>query len=227
MSQTTTITPYRETEAEWTRERSAEETRARQAVDRARAERRMARVTPARVTLHTRQIDSLQRTAETLGYRAEGLSTGAADLQQAGRMSLTGTGGDVLVIERTPEGEVVLSSDRGPEAIRHVVREHVLAQAEAHLRAQGMEVRVRRLASGEVQLEGVESRPKGAGGCARIEARVASEGTLHVDVSGLIGPRCDDIALGLARAVGGEHVDVSRKREYFQTPTTGEEHLRA
>ena len=178
-----------------------------------------------RATLHARQIEPVLRAATSLGFRVEPLGEVGATRPGAMRV-IDAAGAAALTIERAEAGQLVLGSFRGPELIERVVREDVLLRAQAHLAAQGMRVRVRRLASGEIELEGVEARAVGPDGQARVEARVERDGALRVEVGGLSGSRCEDVAQGIARAVEGERRDVARKPEFFRTPVAQQGRLR-
>jgi hypothetical protein len=80
-----------------------------------------------------------------------------------------------------------------------------------------MDVQVRRLANGEVQISGAARRADtGQAKPARVTAAVRTDGALDVDVACIQGKGCDQIVGDLARAVGGEVVSSSRKPDYFQ-----------
>lgn len=223
MSTTATVTPYGR---ERQRQLAEEEAGCEAAVERYRTERRLGRIARTRVALNARTMEPLLRAAESLGYWIDSIPGSRVSLESAGRVSLTGAMGAALLFERGEAGRLVLSTDGSREEIHRVIREHVLAQARAHLLARGMDVRVRQLPTGEIQLEGRERVSNDPGGHATVTAAVGREGTMQIDVGCLKGQRCEEIVRDLARAVDGECVDLKRKPEFFQVAERGEEHLR-
>jgi hypothetical protein len=223
MSTTATVSPY---DPERQRQLAKEEMKCQAAIERYRAERRTGRITTSRVALNVRTMEPLTRAAESLGYRLDAPPTRRASVEPPARVSLARSSGEVLVIERSQSGRLIANASGSPEAIHRVVREYVVAEARAHLQAKGMDVRVRHLPTGEIQLEGRERDTSRLDGQASVTAAVGLEGTMRVDVGCLKGQRCEEIVVGLARAVEGDCMEVRRKPEFFQAGGAVEDRLR-
>jgi len=222
MSVTVTVTPY---DHERQRQLSEEEAKCHAAVRAYRAERRQRRVMRQRVALNVRSVEPLLRAAESLGFRLDPLPTGGTSLESAEQVSLNRSTGEALLMERGESGRLIISTNGPQESIQRLVREHVLTQARAHLQARGMDVLVRQLPTGEIQLEGRE-RASDPGGQAKVMAGVGRDGTMRIDVACVKGKRCEDITRELARAVEGECLDFKRKAEFFQITGPTEERVR-
>lgn len=223
MSVTVTVTPY---DPERQRRLAEEEEVCRAAVKRYRAERRQTRSRRRRVALNVRSVEPLVRAAESLGYHLGTFPTEGTHLESADRVALRKSTGEALEMERGESGRLIISTNGPQESIQRLVREHVLTQARAHLQSRGMDVRVRQLPTGEIQLEGRERASNLPGGRAKVMAEVDQGGNIHIDVGCLKGQRCEQIATELARAVEGEPQDVKRKAEFFQLAEPTEEQVR-
>ncbi len=97
------------------------------------------------------------------------------------------------------------------------MREYVLEQAMQHLRSRKMEVSVRRLADGEVELIGREPTLSAEAQTAELALSVSPNGQIAADVKCVEGNRCEQLILELAKAVEGQ-ASIRKKEQYFVQP---------
>ncbi|MBI5445333.1 MAG: DUF2997 domain-containing protein [Deltaproteobacteria bacterium] len=168
-------------------------------------------------TLYAASLDTVLQAARSLGYRPEPLPVGTEKIAEA-PLCLVGRGGERAALALSPEGQVLVASNRGPDAVGRLVQAHTLVQSVQHMERTGMKVDAQRLSNGEVRLRAREVGAPGRGGLAQIDARVRTDGTALVDVEGTRGRRCEEIVRSLAREVGGRVAQSRKKDSYFQEP---------
>lgn len=222
MSNTATVTPYADTAAEASVSTPARDVvswlcappsaavvqareRARHATPRAVAADTIRRAQLEHVELQATTPDSLLATAQHQGYRMR---------RRAGQVFLEHPASRTrLAIETTSAGTLLRHvAGAGRSAAQALVRQNTVDRTVAHLQARGMRVEGQ-TAHGELRMTAVE---QGGQEQARIDARIDSDGTLHVDVSGVRGGRCDTLVNDLAHAVGGRITDQQFKPARFQ-----------
>lgn len=183
--------------------------------DRARRDR-LATVAPPQVcsvTLTVRQREPLLEAATTLGYRVDRTVSAAPST-----LCLVRPSGERLAIERSTSGRLLVHTAGARARVNELVRQHTVERAVEHLRASGMAVQAKPLATGEVQIAARERTPVDRAGQATVLAQVHDDGTVWVDVDGVRGRRCEGITRGLAEAVGGEVDAQVRKPAWHQEP---------
>lgn len=168
---------------------------------------------PACVTLKLTSAENLVRSAESIGYRLSPLTFPANSLEAQPKLILNKPNGESLIVKRNMAGRLDVEANGGVSSINRVVVKHSLDMIEKTCGAVKI---IKKSHSGEISLESVENK-RNADGQAKITAHIKKSGEVVVDVSNVKGKRCESIIQDIARAVGGESVETSRKTEYFQT----------
>ncbi|MBI3841022.1 MAG: hypothetical protein HY297_03590 [Thaumarchaeota archaeon] len=168
--------------------------------------------------LHTRQPESLIRSAEKLGYRLEQPLRRQKAHAEPPIMLLRSDAGERMALERTAHGQLVIHTAGDRRRVEALVRQHTVDRVMEHLGRKGMRVRAAKLPNGEVQVLAQEQDPGRAGGAAELKAQVRLDGTSWVDVDRMQGPRCEEIVRELADAIGGQVSQICRKDSYYQLP---------
>jgi len=186
----------------------------RAALNKARQEDRQALVREtlrlSSVALTLRDERAFAQSAEALGYKLHAVAGSVLMLESAT--------GQRMAVTKSANGRLVAHTNAGRKAVAEVVSRHNLEQGKRHLKALGMDLTERKTASGEIELVGVERRDTHGDGRAAISVRVRRDGSLLIDVGGIAGARCEQLALGIASATGGEVTQLNRKRSYFERP---------
>ena len=180
--------------------------------------RRPEQLSIASVGLHLHNPESLVRTAEKLGYRLERHVSLDQRTAQQPWILLRGNEGERVAIERTSKGKLVVHTGAGRDRLEELVRRHTVDQALEHLSKKGMSVRAATLPNGEVQIVAKEQGQGLAHDTAEVKTQIGRDGTVWVDVDGVRGTRCEAIVEGLAKAVGGQVSQTSRKSDWYQLP---------
>lgn len=167
-----------------------------------------------RIPLTLTSLASLIQRAEELGYKKSPLSQ--KDGLPAVRLENLSTGQKMELFTDKETGKVEAIAPI--PVIDSVVRHYATRQAIEHLTSRGMEVKVKKSKTGEIQIKGVSK--KIAGGTREgITADIRKNGTIDIDVNGVKGNSCEKMAIDLARAIGGEFIGKpKRKKEYYETP---------
>lgn len=162
------------------------------------------------VALNLRDERTFAESAEALGFRPRAVAGSVLLLESAG--------GQRLAVTKSTGGKLVAHSNKGRSALDQVIFQHSLQQGKKQLKTLGMRIAERKTASGEVELIGVEQTDARGDGRAAVSVRVRRDGSLHIDVDGVSGSRCEQLVAGIASATGGEISQLNRKRSYFERP---------
>ena len=170
------------------------------------------------VNLNLRNVESLIRSAESMGYELVRQDRDTDPLEGRSYFLLQGSSGKRLVIEQNEDGRLAIHSAGEVDSIESLVQRHTLDRVVEHLAERCTDVKTMVLSSGEVQILAKE-RDRGApGGAAEIKAQVRPDGRLWVDVDKVKGNRCTRIVSDIARAIGAEVESMRRKEACFQLP---------
>lgn len=233
MSNTTTVSPYETSVGavsagaaivRWLRADTQEDQQIRERLE---EERRRERLGPARpagelftgesegslasARLHMRDLESLVRSAEALGYRVEPLVRPTKPLFRQSQVLLKSASGDRLAVERSTDGLLAVHAKEG-DSIQRLVRHNQSSRAAGHFRSRGMDLRTKVLPHGEAEIEATEL------GRTKIRAQILRDGSAQLDVDNMAGRTCEDLVRGTAEAMGAKVVSMSPKAAYFQLP---------
>ena len=157
--------------------------------------------------LYTGDVESLVSSAEELGYSAkERLSPGQSLL-----VFLEDDAGSRLAIEKLHTGRTRIYGRQGRRRVQKLVQRNTKNRVVAHLRSRGMKVQTGCGKSGEVQIQAEEERSQ-CDGAAVVKAEVRPNGTARVDIDGIAGRRCVEIAKEIADAIDGK-IGAERQKE--------------
>lgn len=172
-------------------------------------------LTPVCATLKLRTAEAFVMSAESLGFKLAPLVDTARSLDTQSQLILTNVNGERLVVNKNKAGRLVVKSERGATVIKKVVEKHSLDMVKKYLIRSYGAFKVEKSTNGEIAFVSVEPTKK-HDGQAKIIANINKDGEVVVDVSNIKGKRCNVIIQDVAKAVGGECVEASRKKEYFQ-----------
>ncbi len=161
------------------------------------------------VPLRVRNVKTLLRTAEKMGFRRD-LMVAGTDAPTLLRKAT----GERLAIARSQQGGLVVHTAGPADRVSTLVRQHTVDQAIEHLGGLGMLVQTSDANDGETQILARAKTESGTGG-AEIRTQVHADGSLCVDVKDVRGRRCRQIVADLADAVGGEVTATDWKDAYF------------
>lgn len=166
-------------------------------------------------TMKFNSYEMFVKPAESLGFKLLPLVTLGKPLETQPQLILTGFAGERLVVTKNEVGKVNIESNIGVEAIDKVNAKRSRDIVEEYQKKNYKELKVETASNGEITFVSMETK-NNPDGQAIITATVKNNGEVTVDVSNIKGKRCDVIIQDLARAVGGECVKASRKKEYFR-----------
>lgn len=174
-----------------------------------------AALRPVCRTMKYSSYETFVKPAESLGFKLSPLASPHKPLEFQSELILLGEKGERLVVKKNKAGRLDVESNIGVEAIDKVNAKRSSDIVEEYQKKNCKELKVETAPNGEITFVGVETK-KNPDGQAIVTAVVKSDGEVAVDVSNIKGKRCDVIIQDLARAVGGECLKASRKKEYFQ-----------
>jgi hypothetical protein len=217
MSNTSEVTPYetQSTSVESSVDNAAMrwlEEEARAAVESLRSDRKHQRLEHRVTALNMREAEPLLISARKLGYRVESLQATSPTYL------LRGAGGERLAVTTGDNGRLRIQTLGEQTPVQSLLHRATLDRSVQHFRKLGMQVQETTLPNGEVQLQAREMVPLGPGGSAHVTTRVRRDGSVHLDVNGLNGSRCEEIVNRFAEALGGSVTDTNLKHSYYHVP---------
>lgn len=217
MSNTSEVTPYETQSSSF--ESSVDnaavrwlEEEARAAVESVRTDRKHQRLEHRVTALNTHQVEPLLSSARKLGYRVESLPANSPTYL------LRGAAGERLAVTTEAKGRLAIQTLGEQTSVQSLMHKYTLDRSVEHFRKRGMQVHETTLPNGEVQLQARELEPLGQGGSAHVTTRIRRDGSVHLDVNGLNGSRCEEIVSRFAEAVGGSVIDTKLKDSYYHVP---------
>ena len=167
--------------------------------------------------LYAQNVEPLVRSAEMLGYHLEPRESSTIGHLCDSALLLSKASGERLAITQD-DNRLVIHTAGDEGKLTELVRQHTFDRAVEHFAGQGMQVQTAVLPNGEIQIQAQESNAGLRGGPAKITTNVCADGTAVVDVDGIRGNRCVEIATGIASALGGQLSTVNKKSSYYQLP---------